>query len=374
MSAWKACEMQSPDVNRRVALALPLLLASGNLSARADDAKKRASRLIQQLGDKPVGPASADNLMTNEDSIASVVDEIDSKVPAGQVYLGVGPDQNFTLMTHARPAAGFIIDYRRKNQLLHFLHQALLQISESRIEYLENFWARPFSGPRHHQMQLSAEGFMAGFDKVEIDQRKLREVQEKVRVEIGRWHELSPDELNEIARIQARLAGPGPEARFLALKMYPTIRQMITGPSRSGKPGHWLADDESYATMRQLSLSGQIYPIAGDWAANAEGGETVFSKLAAHLRQESRQVGCYYISDVEFFVFRSGRFSDYLANLALLPWHPGAVVIRTSTREISHRERMPGKSSTTICRPVKAFLEACHLGKINRWEDLWQPG
>ncbi|MFM7319838.1 MAG: hypothetical protein ACKO5E_23060 [bacterium] len=364
--------MQSPELTRRNSIVLPMLLALGNLSA-ADDSGRDASHLIQILSDKPSGPASADNLMTNEDSIASVVDELDGKVPTGQVYLGVGPDQNFTLMAYARPAMSFIIDYRRKNQLLHFLHQALLQLSESRMEYLENFWARRFSGQQNHQKPLSAEAIMAGFEKAELDQKKLREVQEKVKAVIRLLHDFSPDDLNEIAKIQARLAGPGPETRFLALKMYPTIRQMITGPSRSGKPGHWLASDESYATVRQLSSSGHIYPITGDWSANSRGNETVFSKLGAYLRREKRQVGCYYISDVEFFLFRSGRFSDYLANLGQLPWHPSAVVIRTSTREISHRERVAGQSSTTVCRPVQAFLEACHLGKINRWEDLWQP-
>jgi hypothetical protein len=37
------------------------------------------------------------------------------------VYVGVGPDQNFSDIAHLRPSLAIVIDIRRENLLLHLL-------------------------------------------------------------------------------------------------------------------------------------------------------------------------------------------------------------------------------------------------------------
>ena len=54
---------------------------------------------------------------------------IERRVAPGGVYLGVGPDQNFTYIAHARPDLSLIVDYRRRNALLHLLHKALFGLA-----------------------------------------------------------------------------------------------------------------------------------------------------------------------------------------------------------------------------------------------------
>ena len=86
------------------------------------------ARIIAELSEPDAG-RFADNLMTNEDSFASVVDRLESDGEIRGVYLGVGPDQNLTYLAHARPSLAFVVDFRRRNALVHLLHKALASIA-----------------------------------------------------------------------------------------------------------------------------------------------------------------------------------------------------------------------------------------------------
>jgi hypothetical protein len=94
-------------------------------------------------------------------------------------------------------------------------------------------------------------------------------------------------------------------------------------------------------------------------------------RLADWLVARGLRVGLLYVSDVEFFLIRAGRFDAYLANLRRLPWADDARIVRTSTRPIDHPERVPGDAATTIARPVVPFLEAAGAGKIVDHADLF---
>jgi hypothetical protein len=174
------------------------------------------------------------------------------------------------------------------------------------------------------------------------------------------------DEWPELAKIQARLAGPGLDSRFLALPMYPTLGRLIRSRDRSGQPAHFLARESWYQIVREAHLGDRIVPIVGDFA-----GSKALPALGSWLRARGLAVSVLYISDVEFFLLRSGRFPSYIENLGSLPWRDGAVLIRSSTREIVHPDRVPGDSSTTILRPVAPFLEGARAGHFRSVDDLF---
>lgn len=327
--------------------------------------------LLKWLDEPPTGPSSADNLMTNEDSLASVMDQIRSESPPGTVFLGVGPDQNYTFIATARPIEAYLLDYRKKNQLLHLMHLALIAKSPNRIDYLENYWARRVKvgliSPPNDDHSKTTEKLLLLFRRSELDQQFLAQNIGDVMSELLNSQFLDANEIEEVGRIQKRLAGPGPEARFLALKMYPTIASLISMKTRAGKPGHWLAGDDYYQEVRELCFQQKIYPVVGDWS-----GQLCLKKLAAHLNSTEKKVGLVYISDVEFFLLRGNRFSHYIENLARLPLHDEVRIVRTSTREIEHPERIQGSSSTSIVRPLKQFIERARAGRVRRWEDLFE--
>jgi hypothetical protein len=91
--------------------------------------------LSDQLSE-PNGDFDTDNLISNESSYLHVMPALEQGGVAGGVYVGVGPDQNFSYIARIRPTAAFIIDIRRDNLLLHLLFKAIFAASRNRTEFL----------------------------------------------------------------------------------------------------------------------------------------------------------------------------------------------------------------------------------------------
>jgi hypothetical protein len=321
------------------------------------------ARVVADLSEPETG-RPADNLVTNEDSFARVVGELDRLAPAGGVYLGVGPDQNFTYIAHARPRLAIVLDFRRRNALLHLAHKALFALARDRVAYLERLLARR---PSRLPANPTADDLVAAFERAPMDRARLDATIAEVASYLRPLRVVADGEWAELATIQAKLAGPGLDARFLALTMYPTFGRLVRSTDREGRPAHFLAREEWFQVVRAAQLGDRVIPLVGDFA-----GPAALPALAAWLRRRGLTVSAFYASDVEFFLLRSGRFPAYAANLAGLPWSEGALILRTSTREIPHPERMPGDSSTTIVRPVAPFLEEGKAGRIGTVEDLFE--
>jgi hypothetical protein len=64
---------------------------------------------------------SMDNLLSNESQLSAVAEELTRRVKPSGVYLGVGPEQNFTYIAATKPRIAFITDIRRGNLELHLV-------------------------------------------------------------------------------------------------------------------------------------------------------------------------------------------------------------------------------------------------------------
>lgn len=323
---------------------------------------ERFDRVLRALSQPQSGP-HGDNLMSNEDSYPRVAGELARRVPPGGVYLGVGPDQNFTLVAHARPRLAVIMDYRRRNLLVHLLHKALFSLGRDRVSYLSRLLARR---PGPLPANPTAAELVAAFAPAGLDRNRLRAITAEVAAVLGPLGVVDGREWNEVATIEARLAGPGMSARFLALPMYPTLGHLIETKDRASRPAHILAREDLYQRVRDLQLGDQILPIVGDY-----GRSPALPRLGAWLRKHALRISLFYISDVEFFLLRSGLFATYIENLQTLPWHQDALIVRTSTREIAHPARVAGDSSTTLLEPIAPFLAAARAGRIKTADDLF---
>src|SRR5882757_11020812 len=105
-----------------------------NVRAAGQSAPAPLASLIEQLSE-PNGEFDTDNLISNEQSYLHVVPALE-QAGTGGVYIGVGPDQNFSYIARLRPAEAFIVDIRRDNLLLHLLFKAIFAVSRNRVEYL----------------------------------------------------------------------------------------------------------------------------------------------------------------------------------------------------------------------------------------------
>jgi len=281
------------------------------------------------------------------------------------VYLGVGPDQNFTYIAHLQPSWSFILDHRRRNLRLHLLHKALFELAENRVAYLKRLTARE---PKGLPDDPSAEELVAVFERARFDPDLLKQARVEVFRRLRPLGVLRPDEWRDLATIQARIAGPGMKARFLAMPIHPTFAELILTRDRDGRRFHMLTSEDLYQRVRAAQRAHRIAPLVADWA-----GTTALPTLAGWLNDQGLEVATVYVSDVEFFLLRAGRFDAYLANLERLPRRPDARIIRSSTRPIDHSERLPDHDATTIVRPLEPFLEAARAGRIADADDLFEP-
>src|SRR6267142_4774402 len=99
----------------------------------------------QMIGDfsEPDGYFSSNNYLSNENTFQRVIPALKSTIDPGGVYIGVGPEQNFTYIAALEPRISFIIDIRRQNMLQHLIYKAAFELSETRAEFLSFLFSRP---------------------------------------------------------------------------------------------------------------------------------------------------------------------------------------------------------------------------------------
>src|SRR5262245_42405212 len=78
---------------------------------------------------EPSGYFMYENYLSNERSYQDPIPSLVNVTKPGGVYLGVGPEQNFTYIAAIRPALAFIIDIRRQNMLELLMYKALFEMA-----------------------------------------------------------------------------------------------------------------------------------------------------------------------------------------------------------------------------------------------------
>ena len=88
----------------------------------------------------------SDNLLSNETSFQYIIPDLLKTAKQGRVYLGVGPEQNFTYIAALKPAMAIIIDIRHGNLDVHLMYKALFELSNDRAEFVSRLFSRKRPG------------------------------------------------------------------------------------------------------------------------------------------------------------------------------------------------------------------------------------
>lgn len=121
-------------------LLAPVAAVAQQLPARLTD--RQFWQLVTESSE-PDGFFQSDNLVSNELSMQVIIPELLKQRAPGGVYLGVGPDQNFTYIAALKPRIAFIVDIRRMAVMQHLMYKALFEMSADRADFLANLFARP---------------------------------------------------------------------------------------------------------------------------------------------------------------------------------------------------------------------------------------
>ena len=94
----------------------------------------------------------------------------------------------------------------------------------------------------------------------------------------------------------------------------------------------FLASEENYRFLRDLHVKNLLVPIVGDFA-----GYKALRSLGKYLKERDALVSAFYLSNVEQYLTREGRWPAFCGNVAMLP------LDRTSTFIRSIRNGMYGR-------------------------------
>ena len=347
-------------------LLLPLLLATASPAAVPQSTE--FSRLVARLSE-PGGYFDSDNLVSNETSYLHVLPALRTLGVQGGVYVGVGPEQNFSYLAEIQPELAILIDIRRDNLLLHLLFKAMFEVSRNRMEFLCLLYGRPMPPLLSRWTDSSLEDILTYFDITPGDSavhaRNHTELMERV-TRFGL--QLADSDRSTLARFHQEFFARGLELTFTSKGRpsrpdYPSERQLYLATDLDGHQGSYLSSEERFRAVRDLQRRDRVIPVVGDLS-----GPGAMRSIAAYLRETQQAVSALYVSNVEMYLFRQGNFAKFADNVRALPAQPFGVLIRSyfgrgmywnggvlATGAIP--QVLPGHLSAQALQPIAAFLQ-----------------
>src|SRR6202163_920324 len=307
--------------------ALPLgISASAKLPARLTD--QEFWTLIGELSE-PGGTFRSDNLLSNVGRFQFVIpDLIEIATPRG-VYMGVGPEQNFTYIAATRPAIAFIVDIRRGNLDLQLLYKALFDLSADRAEFVSSLFSKPRPPGLNARSTVSA--IFDAYSRVTTSERLYTENMAAVRNQLFTSHgfELSDDDLRGIEYVYRAFFMFGPSIQYSPFGLtggtvQPTYAALMAATDESGQPRGFLSTEEGFGFVKTLESRNLIVPVIGNFA-----GSKAIRTVGTYLKQRGATVSAFYLSNVEEYLRRDGIWQDFCANVSQLPLDGTSTFIRS---------------------------------------------
>jgi hypothetical protein len=364
------------SIGRGAALALLLCVAFlfPQRAGQTPPADSSFAGLVAGLSEAP-GYFDTDNLVSNERSYLHVVPEL--RALAGQaqrgVYLGVGPDQNFSYIAHLRPSLAIVIDIRRENLLLHLLFKALFAEARTRVEYVALLTGRPPPRELADWQARPVETIVEYIDRTrplpDADLRPMRARLTRVIDSFG--VPLSGRDRAVIERFHRRFIAEGLSLQFNTTGRppqydYPDWRTLLLEVDKSGTRRSYLASEDDFQFVKRMQKEDRIVPVVGDL-----GGETALAAVARFLSQSDLQVAAFYTSNVEFYLFGNGRFVDFIENLRRLPRMRQSLIVRSVFRAGgAGAVRVPGYNSASLTQPIETLVDGYANGRFRNYRDL----
>jgi hypothetical protein len=282
--------------------------------------------LIEELSE-PAGTFTlSDNFVSNEPHFAENTRWLR---PTGGVYIGVGPEQNFSYIARLRPAMAFIIDIRRENRSLHLLYKALFELSSDRADFVSRLFSRP--RPAGLRSTATVEDIFQAYDGVPPSPEQYRRNATLVRERLltARGLPLSQIDLDWIDRVFSAFYTDGPEIQFWGSRsvdrdaVRPSYRRLMTARDFTGQRRSFLSTEEGFGFVKDLQSRNLIVPVVGDF-----GGPSAIHRVGDYVRKHADVIHAFYGSNVGVYLTNQ-QTRAFCGNLATLPSAPRAWFIES---------------------------------------------
>jgi len=330
--------------------------------------------LIESFSE-PNGYFRSDNFLSNESGLQEVIPRVRERVKSGSVYIGVGPEQNFTYILAFEPKISFVIDIRRLNMLEHLLYKAIFEISQDRAEFVSALFSRP--RPKGLTDKTGVRELFKAYDNLALDNALLEQNLNRVRSQLMVKHQfpLSEDDEVKIRYVLSNFAQAGPGLTYSFLGSYyqgtlgmPTYRQLMADTDGKGHNWSFLATEEAFLKIQDVQRKNLIVPLVGDFA-----GPKTIRAVGHYMKQHDAVLSVFYTSNVEMYLFQQGDdWKDFYENVATLPLNSASTFVRFA----AGRGRRFGTSSgfftlrSQMWSPVLEVIQSVRGGEFEDYAGV----
>jgi hypothetical protein len=278
---------------------------------------------------EPDGRFRSDNLLSNEAWFQYVIPELSQAAKPGRVYMGVGPEQNFTYIAAVKPSMVFIIDVRRGNLDLHLMYKALFEMSADRAEFVSRLFSR--KRPEGLGVDSSAVEIFAAYSKTEPSEELYRENSQAIQDHLLKSHgfPVSSYDLDGIQYVFRNFYRYGPSIDYSSSGGgggfgRVNYAELMMATDEAGQFRSYLANEENFRFLKDLQTKNLLVPVVGNFA-----GPKAIRAIGAYLKEKGAVVSAFYLSNVEDYLRQDGISRYFCANVAAMPLDETSTFIRS---------------------------------------------
>jgi len=331
--------------------------------------------LVARLSEN-AGYFDSDNIISNEESYLQITTQLAKVGTRGGVYVGVGPDQNFSYVALIRPSIAFMLDIRRDNLLEHLFYKSLFALSRNRTEFLCRLFGKPVPRDIEKWNGRQLGPVLVYLDRTPTDSAAVAETRRLSTERIASYAvPLDAHDRAMIERYRAEFIADGLDTRYSSIGRnnrldYPTFRQLMIATDRNGRAASYLAEEEPFQFVRSMEARDLIVPVVGNVA-----GDKAVKAIGQYANEHHLTLSAFYLSNVEQYLLgRDGGFDEYARNVVALPRDSASVIIRSYFGRLGMVHPLyvpgPGNISTSMIETVDSFAKRYAGGELRGYADL----
>jgi hypothetical protein len=324
------------------------------------------SKMIAEFSE-PDGSFMYKNYLSNERSYQEPIPSLVKAAKPGGVYLGVGPEQNFTYIAAIRPAMAFIVDIRRQNMLELLMYKVLFEAAANRSEFISLLFSRP--APSVATENSTALDLFQSYEPVQPDQKLFERNLKRIKDQL----ELSPDDEKSVEEIYRVFFSLGPDLSYSSADAYapagPSYASLMTLTDANGKNWSYLASEENFRFVKEMQRKNLVIPLVGDFS-----GYKTIRTVGRYVKDHRAMVSAFYVSNVEMYILASTQWKAFCANVASLPMDESSMFIRFLLGQYA-RTRSPygfGTRNASVIGPMIDVRTGVTKGYPLSYPDLIQ--
>lgn len=309
---------------------------------------------------EPNGYFRSDNFLSNEVGLQWVIPDLLSLIKPGGVYMGVGPEQNFTYIAALKPKIAIITDIRRGNMIAHLMYKSLFEMSADRADFLSRLFSR--KRPAGLDTTSTPKQLFDAYNAAAPDSAYFRTNLAAIKRHLIETHGfvMADSDSKLMDYTFGAYFGGGPTIDYNYPRgfgggggfggNFPTYTTLQQSTDSAGKNWAYLATEANYRWLKDFQSRNLLVPVVGDFA-----GPKALKAIGAWLKSHNAVVSAFYTSNVEQYLFMQGLdWEKYYRNVASLPVDASSSFIRSVG------------GGRGIAMPQRAAIQQAMVGGRNR--------